>query len=287
MILITGANGHLGSQTIDFLLKKNPDENIAGLVRSEEKGKELKEKGVETRIGDYTDTPSLRKAVKGVDTLLLISTSSMQNRAVQHKNVINAAKEAGVNHLFYTSIVHADELLSPLSSDHHETEKILKDSGIAYTIYRHTFYTEFFPMFLGNALDTGQWVLPSNGQKINLAYRTEMAEALANGLADADKHRNRVYEITSNEAYTPDELAQILTKETGKEITYTDLSVKEFQEQLRQAGLPEETIGMALMTARSVANGALAHTSRDLEKLLGRKPASLTEFIKAFASTRP
>lgn len=283
MILITGANGHLGSQTIDSLLEKNSDETIAGLVRSERKGKELKEKGVELRIGDYTDIPSLGKAMKGVETLLLISTSTMQNRVKQHENVINSAKEAGVNHIFYTSVVHADELLSPLSPDHHETEKILKASGITYTIYRHTFYTEFFPMFLGNALETGQWVLPSNGQKINLAYRTEMAEALANGLADTDRHRNKVYEITSNEAYTLDELAQIVSKETGKEITYTDLPVKEFEGQLKQAGLPEDTIGMAMLTAETVADGALAHTSGDLEKLLGRKPASLPEFIQAFA----
>lgn len=283
MILITGANGHLGSQTIGFLLKKNPDENIAGLVRSEEKGKELKEKGVEIRIGDYTDVPSLQKAVKGVDTLLLISTSTMQNRDEQHKNVIDTTKEAGIDHIFYTSIVQADALLSPLSHDHHETEKILKASGVAYTIYRHTFYTEFFPMFLGNALETGQWALPSNGNKINLAYRTEMAEALANGLAEAGKHRKKVYEITSNEAYTLEELAQIISRESGKEITYTDLSVKEFEKQLKQAGLPEESIGMAVMTAETVANGALAYTSGDLETLLGRKPAALTDFIKDFA----
>lgn len=283
MILITGANGHLGSQIIDNLLDKNTDEEIAGLVRSEEKGKELKEKGVKLRIGDYTNIPSLQKAMKGVDVLLLISTSTMQKRVTQHKNVIDTAKEAGVNHIFYTSIVHADELLSPLSPDHHETEKLLKASGIPYTIYRHTFYTEFFPMFLGNALETGEWVLPSNGQKINLAFRTEMAEALANGLADTREHRNRIYEITSNEAHTLKELAQVVSKETGTRISYTDLPVGEFEEQLKKAGLPEDAIGMAVMTAKTVANGALAHTSGDLEKILGREPATLTEFIKAFA----
>lgn len=283
MILVTGANGHLGSQTIDSLLEKNSDEIIAGLVRSEMKGKELKEKGVELRIGDYTDVSSLQKAMKGVDTLLLISTSTMQNRVRQHENVINSAKEAGVKHIFYTSIVRAEDLLSPLSTIHHETEKILNDSGITCTIYRHTFYTEFFPMFLGNALETGEWVLPSNGQKINLAYRSDMAEALANGLAETDRHQNKVYEITSNEAYTLDELAQIVSKETGKEITYTDLPLKEYEGQLKQAGLPDDVIGMALLTAESVANGALAYTSGDLEKLLGRKPASLSEFIQAFA----
>lgn len=79
MILITGANGHLGSQTIDFLIENNPNADIAGLVRSEEKGAELKEKGVELRIGDYIDYPSIEKAVEGIDTLLLISSSTLKD----------------------------------------------------------------------------------------------------------------------------------------------------------------------------------------------------------------
>jgi len=279
MILITGANGHLGSQTIDFLLEKNPDANIAGLVRSEEKGAELKKKGVELRVGDYTDYPSIEKAVEGIDTLLLISTATMENRARQHNNVIEAAREAGVKQIFYTSLVQADKKLSPLSADHDETEKLIKDSGIAYTIYRNTFYAEFFPMFLGNALETGEWILPSDGNKINLALRSEMAEALANGLSDPAKHKNEVYEITSGNDYTLDELAEILSEASGKEIIYTDVSVSDFEQMLEEIGLPEDQIAGSVMTAKTVSSGALSYTYDDLEQLLGRKPANLKTVI--------
>src|SRR5690625_2470034 len=258
MILITGANGHLGSQTIDFLLEKNPDANIAGLVRSEEKGAELKKKGVELRVGDYVDYSSIEKAVEGIDTLLLISTATMENRARQHNNVIEAAREAGVKQIFYTSLVQADKKLSPLSADHDETEKLIKDSGIAYTIYRNTFYAEFFPMFLGNALETGEWILPSDGNKINLALRSEMAEALANGLSDPAKHKNEVYEITSGNDYTLDELAEILSEASGKEIIYTDVSVSDFEQMLEEIGLPEDQIAGSVMTAKTVSSGALS-----------------------------
>ncbi|WP_441001480.1 NAD(P)H-binding protein, partial [Fodinibius sp. SL11] len=209
MILITGANGHLGSQTIDFLLENNPDSDIAGLVRSEEKGAELKEKGVELRIGDYTDYPSIEKAVEGIDRLLLISSSTLEGRTDQHNNVIQAAKEAGVEQIFYTSIVEADKELSPLSPDHAATEKLIKNSGISYTIYRNAFYMEFLPLFLGDALETGHWAFPSDGNAINLALRSEMAEALANGLANAEQHKNSIYEITSAQAYTLDEIADL------------------------------------------------------------------------------
>ncbi|MAO66418.1 MAG: NAD(P)-dependent oxidoreductase [Balneola sp.] len=283
MILITGANGHLGTQTIDFLLDKNPDANITGLVRSEEKGAELKEKGVEIRIGDYTDYASIEKALQGIDTLLLISSSTLEGRTKQHKNVIEAAKKTGVNQIFYTSIVQADKELSPLSPDHAETEKHIKESGIAYTLYRNAFYMEFLPLFLGNALESGEWAFPSNGNAINLALRSEMAEALANGLADPEKHRNSIYEITSGKAYTLEEIADMLSEASGTEISYNDVSVSEFQNTLEEIGLPEEQIAMSVMTATTFVNGALDFTFDDLEKLLGRKPTGLDAFIKNFA----
>lgn len=284
MILITGANGHLGSQAIDFLLELNPDEKITGLVRSEKKGAELKEKGVALRIGDYTDYSSIQKAVAGIDVVLLISSSTLEGRAEQHSNVIQAAKEAGVEQLFYTSIVQADEGLSPLSSDHAKTEQVLKDSGIPYTIYRHTFYTEFLPLFLGDALETGQWIFPSGGEKINLAYRTEMAEALANGLADSGKHKNETYEITSSNAYALDELAEMLTKASGKEITYTDVSLSDFKSSLKEIGLPDDQLAMSMMTATTFVNGGLNFTFDDLENLLGRKPTGVETFIEEFTN---
>lgn len=279
MILVTGANGNLGTQTIDFLIEQDSSEKIAGLVRSDEKGADLKEKGVDIRIGDYTDYASLQKAMQNVDTLLLISSSSLEGRVQQHKNVINAAEEGEVNHIFYTSIVHADEELSPLSPDHHETEKILKQAGIDYTIYRHTFYGEFLPMYLGDALDTGEWYFPSGGEKINLALRSEMAKALANGLLSRAKHKNEVYEITSGQAYDLVEIADLISKETGKDITYHDLSIADFKKNLEKAGLPDETIAMSTAVATSFVNGALSYTHDALGTLLGREPAAIEDFL--------
>lgn len=285
MILVTGANGHLGTATINNLLKDNAGEKIAALVRSEEKGAELKEKGVEIKIGDYIDYSSMQDAMINVDRVLLISSSTLENRVEQHENVIDAAKEGGVEQILYTSILQADKLLSPLVTDHFETEKLLIDSGIPYTVNRHTFYTEFFPMFLGNALETGEWYFPGDGKEVNFAYRTEMAEALANILQEPAKHQNKIYEITSSNAYTLEEYADMLSEAAGKEITYTDVKVDDFTDQLKEAGLDDDTIMMSRMSAETVVNGALSHTSGDLEKLLGRKPKETTEFIKEFVNS--
>lgn len=279
MILITGANGQLGTQTIDFLLENSSDANIAGLVRSESKGADLKEKGIDIRIGDYSDYNSVENALQGVDTVLLISSSTLEGRVVQHQNVINAAKTNGVGHIFYTSLLQADKKLSPLSQDHATTEKLLKESGITYTIFRNTFYMEFLPYFLGDALETGRWVFPSDGHAINLALRSEMAEALANSLADSEKHKNKTYEITSGKAHTLSDIAEFLSKTSNKEVTYSDLSVPYFAKALKDLNTPEDTLAMSLMTAETFVNGALDFSFDEMEKLLGRKPTDLETFI--------
>lgn len=282
MILITGANGHLGSQTIDYLLDRGISEQLGGLVRSEEKGSALKEKGVELKIGDYTDFRSMQQAMKEVDTLLLISSSTMEDRVQQHRNAIQAAADEGVQQIFYTSMLQADKELSPMAHDHARTEEILKKSGVPYSIYRHTFYTEFLPLFWGDALKTGEWRFPSGGQKINLAYRSEMAEALANGLEKPGHHKNNIYEITSLKAYSLEEIAEMMSRAAGREITYVDVPVPKFANNLEKAGLPKEQVVMSVMTAKTFANGALNYTFQDLENLLGRPPAGIESFISEY-----
>jgi NAD(P)H dehydrogenase (quinone) len=279
MILVTGANGHLGSQTIDFLLEQDPPAEIAGLVRSKEKGVELKKKGVEIKIGDYNDYDSLLEAMDEPDTLLFISSSSLKGRVQQHQNVIDAAEETGISHIFYTSILLADDQLSPLAPDHEKTETFIKDSGIDYTIYRNTFYGEFLPMYLGDALETGDWYFPSDGEEINLALRSEIAEGLAAGLFNQKDHVDQTYEITSGQAYSLDEIADLLSKETGKEITYHDIPIANFKENLEEAGLPNETIMMSMAVATTFVNGGINYTDPALSDLLGREPAPVEGFL--------
>ncbi|WP_333801960.1 NAD(P)H-binding protein [Sphingobacterium multivorum] len=105
MILVTGATGNLGKATIDSLLNRGiAPNNITALVRDESKAAELKSKGLQIKLGDYQDLESLKSAFRGVDKLLLVSSSSdIGKRFEQHKNAINAANESGVGHIIYTS----------------------------------------------------------------------------------------------------------------------------------------------------------------------------------------
>lgn len=124
MILITGATGHFGGAAIDFLLKKSLSLKIAEIVRDEKKGESLIRKGIELRIGDYFNYSSLVEAFKGIDKLGFISSSNLENRIQQHTNVINAAKQSGVKHIYYTSVVKASPNTKFIPGlDHFKTEE--------------------------------------------------------------------------------------------------------------------------------------------------------------------
>lgn len=281
MILVTAATGHLGTATIDYLLqKKVPASQIAGLVRDEKKAAGLAAKGISLRIGDYHDAASLQAAFKGIDTLVFISSGSLQDRVAQHKNVVDAAKASGVQHIIYTSVLKASEKLKFVPGiDHYHTENFLKESNIAYTIFRNTFYIDVLPMLLGGALESGQWYYAAGNAKANFAARTDMAEALANVAAAPASHANKIYEIAGAQSYTFHEIADVLSQVTGKTIIYIPIPLDGLKEGLKQAGVPEAYIPMYAGIAEGISVGDLDSQDASLEKLLQRKPVELKAYL--------
>lgn len=142
MIALTGATGQLGHYVLQDLLNTVPASQIVAIVRNPAKARALSQQGVVVRQADYSDEAALTAALQGVDKLLLISSSEVGQRAVQHRNVINAAKAAGVKFIAYTSLLHADTSPLGLAAEHIETEQMLADSGIAYALLRNGWYTE-------------------------------------------------------------------------------------------------------------------------------------------------
>src|SRR5690606_29506531 len=98
---------------------------------------------------------TLGRALAGVDTLILISSSEVGRRAVQHRNIIDAAKKAGVKRIVYTSLLRADTTPLGLAAEHVETEAMLKASGIPHTILRNGWYTENYTASVPAAVKAG------------------------------------------------------------------------------------------------------------------------------------
>jgi len=281
MILVTGATGHLGTAVIDHLLKSTTTEKFAALARDNNKAAALIEKGVEVRTGDFDDTASLDKALQGIDRVLLISTTD-PNRLEQHKNVVDAAKRAGVKHIVYTGITMKDvntSAIQMIMQSHFQTEDHIRESGLTYTFLRNAQYAEVIQMFTGeHVFETGIH-LPAGNGKSSFALRREMGEAAANVLLQ-DGHENKTYGITGSETHTYTEIAQMLSELSGKNISYTDIEATALTEQLKQFGVPEFAIYLTVGFATDHKNGQFEKITDDLEKLLGRKPASLKASLK-------
>jgi NAD(P)H dehydrogenase (quinone) len=286
MILVTAATGHLGTAAIDFLLKANiPAGQIAGLVRDEQKAAALTAKGIALRKGDYFDAAALEKAFQGIDTLVFISSGTIEDRVSQHRNVVNAAKASGVKHIIYTSVLNASETLKFFPGiDHYHTEAMLKQAGIPYTVFRNTFYIEVLPMFFGGALESGQWYYAAGNAKANFASRTDMAEAIANVAANPAPHANKIYEITSGQSYSFQEIAGMVSKVVGKTVTYIPIPLEALKEGMKQAGVPEAHIPMYASIAEAISAGEMDAVDGSLENLLKRKPVDLNEYLPKLLS---
>ncbi len=283
MILITGATGNLGKATIDFLLRKGVSaNNIVALVRDVAKVEELKAKGINIKIGDYDDYTSLTKAFVGVEKLLLVSGSDLEKRGKQQENVVKAAKESGVKHIYYTSFERKNETeTSPIhlvATAHINTENLIKASGMDYTIFRNNLYLDILPMFFGeNVLTTGVF-LPAGDTKAAFALRMDMAEAIANVLT-SEGHENKDYAFSNTENISVPEMAKILSEVVGKEINYVSPPVDVFVDALSDVGVPIEYVKMTADFSEAIRQGEFETFKTDLEKLLGRKPTTVKEFL--------
>lgn len=286
MILITGANGHFGTATIDFLLTRGTDPGgIAGMVRSPEKGKELRKKGIDVRIGDYDDYQSLVNAFKGVDKLLLISGPDITKRVRQHENAVKAAWQEGVKHLVYTSFERRNETESSpiymVAKAHLRTEEVIREYGMPATILRNNLYIDGLPMFLGEqVLDKGIY-FPAGDTPASFALREEMAEA-ASMVLSGEGHENRTYHIANSEAVSFKDIAKILSEIAGRDVPYLSPDPETYRETMSKAGVPAEAVAFFAGFAEGVRQGEFHPGKNDLERLLGRKPTAVREFLEGF-----
>ena len=175
-IAITGATGQLGRLATAALKTRAPDAHLVALVRDPAKAADL---GIEARAFDYHAKDSLPAALKGVDVLVLVSSSDFNDRAGQHRNVIDAAKEAGVKRVVYTSILKGDASPMILAGDHIATEEALKASGIPATILRNGWYTENYTGSIAGVLQSGMVAGANASAQITPAARADFAEAVA------------------------------------------------------------------------------------------------------------
>ncbi|WP_024558114.1 SDR family oxidoreductase [Franconibacter pulveris 1160] len=284
MIAITGASGHLGRLVIADLLKTVAAEQLVAIVRDPTKVADLAQKGVQVRRAAYGDAAALQAALTGVEKLLLISSSEVGQRAPQHRNVIEAAKAAGVTFIAYTSLLHADRSPLGLAEEHVATEKMLAESGIPFALLRNGWYTENYLASVPPALEHGAFIGSAGEGKIASATRADYAEAAARVMT-LDNQAGNVYELAGDEAWTLSDLTAQLSELSGKPVVYQNLSEADFKAALQGAGLPEPFAALLANSDVGASKGGLFDDSRQLSTLIGRLTTPLAESLRALLQT--
>src|SRR5437660_3139600 len=155
MIVVSGAGGHLGRLVVAGLLEKVPAERVVAATRRPEALADFAARGVQVRRSDLDEPDTLPAAFDGADRLLLISGDTVGHRVAQHKAAVDAAASVGVQHLVYTSVLHADRTSLGLAADHTATEEIIAGFGLPHTFLRNCWYTEMFEQRARAGAETG------------------------------------------------------------------------------------------------------------------------------------
>ena len=274
MIGITGVTGKLGSYVADLVDKKG----IASihLARSPERATVYA--SAEIRKMVYANTPEVVEALKGIDTLLMVSARENPERVKEHKDFLDAAKLAGVQHIIYTSFYGAGEKATfTLSRDHAQTEAYIKELGFTYTFLRDNFYLDFF---IDIALENGEIRGPAGRGRVSAVARKDTSRVAAEILLNPKEWENQTLNLTGPEDLSMEEIVALLSKESGNAITYVDESVEEAYESRKKWPAQNWEYDAWVSTYTAIKAGEQAGVSTDVEKVLGRPAMSLIDVLK-------
>ncbi len=283
-ILISGASGQLGRRVIELLIEQKAGPVIA-TTRTPDKQADLAAQGVELRFADFDEVGSLTAAFTGAKRILLISTNTFGvpgRRLIQHRNAIEAAKQAGAEHLVYTSFLQtSNSRLAFLTADHEETESILEQSGLQYTILRNSFYTDMVNGTLADAASRGCIVSAAGRGRIAYITREDCALAAAAALSSTFQGK-RVLNITGPSLIDTEELAALASDVLGKKIVAVSVTGEEFQSRAIASGVPAPLAAVMAKIEHGVSHGAMEIQSDDFKHLTGRAATPIIESIRSY-----
>lgn len=278
---VTGVTGKFGARALATLAKLVPADQIVALARNTEKAAQSVPAGVEVRQGDYTDKAGLTAALTGVDKLLFVSSipGAQTPRQVQHQNVIDAAKAAGVSYIAYTSYPQIETAKSPLVDDHKYTEQAILDAKLAHSFLRNNWYLENDLATVQGALKGNPFVYVAGNGRVGWALEGDYAEAAAKVLTlDSPK---AVYEF-AGASLTYGDLAQLVQQVSDVPFEVKAVSEDDYQQGLIASGLDEGTAAVITSMQTLINGGDLDETTTDLTDVLGRPQTDLAEAIKSY-----
>jgi NAD(P)H dehydrogenase (quinone) len=229
------------------------------------------------RFGDFTDPASLREAFAGGRALLLISTDAVGTRLPHQRAAVEAAREAGVEHMLYTSVPNpVPENPAGVVPDHAGTEEAILASGLKYTFLRNALYGDLRLGEAQGAIATGELHHNMGDGKTAFVAREDCAAAAAAVLADVDAHLNKVYDITGPVPLGAAELAALYAELGGRPVVPVALDDDAYVAGLvAHAGLPEPFARLLASFGIAIREGHLGQATTTVQELTGRAPLPL------------
>ena len=281
MILVIGATGTIGSATVKALKDKGAHFKVG--ARSPDK---LKGQGMEVVAFDWDKPETYAPALKGVEKVFLLPPTT-ENQVEQTKALVDAAKKAGVKHIVKLSVMGADaEPGLILGSKHREGEKAIKESGMAWTMLRPTFFMDNFLNFYGVDPKKDSTVYGAWGDgKACWVDAQDLGEVAAAALTDK-KHENKVYDLSGPEPLGGAEALDILSKAFGHKYTYVPVPEEAARKGMQDMHMPPWLVEGFVELAMIIRNNWAATPASGVKDVLGRPARSFKEYAMAAAAKR-
>jgi NAD(P)H dehydrogenase (quinone) len=277
MIIVTGANGHLGRGVVENLLARIPAERIVATVREPDQASALAERGVTVRAGDFSKPETLASAFEGAEQVLVVSPNRLGDEGRRwSQNAIEAARAVGARRVLYTS--HMGTHIGSPFHDHFLIEQFLEGFGLPYTSLRHGYYAESGLFLIGRGIEAGEIRAPEDGP-VSWTARADLAEADAVILANQSHFDGLTPALTGPEAVTLDQVAAMASDLTGREIKRVVVSDTEWREAQIAQGVPELYADMLLLSYQDSRRGVFAKVDPTLQTLLGRRPKTMRDVM--------
>ena len=272
---MTGASGALGGRVARALAGSDFRLDLRLLVRDVTRAPDI---DCDVRACEYADGEAARIALRGVETLLMVSAAEAQDRREQHRSFIRAAADAGVRHVVYTSFAGAaPDATFTLGRDHFDAESAIRDTGMSWTFLRDNFYLDVLPLFADRA---GVIRGPADRGRVAAVARADVADVATAVLRDPGAHADATYTLTGPEALTLDEVAARAGAVLGRELRFEDETVEEAYASRRAAyGAEQWQLDAWVSTYTAIADGSVAAVSDDVRRVTGHDPRTLEQAL--------